>query len=92
MTSQQIQPVAVGGIADRLPFIRKLMDAGIIPPMAKDFTLRFPLGGAVEVTYNCFAPDELLTEDVAAQIAQDVDAVGASITRKPNAEVADAPA
>lgn len=55
-----------------MPFIRKLIDEGIIPPMTTDFTLHFPLEGMIEVTYRCHAPRELLTEDVASQIAQDI--------------------
>lgn len=57
---------------ERMQFIKKLIDEGIIPPMTTDFTLHFPLDGAIEVSYRCHAPQELLTEDVASQIAQDI--------------------
>lgn len=67
----------------RMPFIKKLIDAGVIPPMTTDFPLRFPLDGVIEVSYRCHAPRELLTEDVGGQIVQDINAVGASITREP---------
>lgn len=61
---------------ERMPFIKKLMDEGIIPPMTTDFALHFPLNGSIRVSYECHASEELLTEEVAGQIAHDIKAGG----------------
>lgn len=91
MSTKYCNPIAVGTIQNRLPFVRKFIEAGIIPPLTKDFSIHFPLDDLVTVTYNCFAPEELVAEDVAIEIVQDIGLVGANMDDEPAGEVSDAP-
>lgn len=66
----------VSCLGDRMPFIRRLMDEGVIPPMTTSFSLHFPLNGIIRVSYECHAHEDLLTEGVAAEITNDIKAGG----------------
>ena len=81
----------LANIGERLPFIRRLIDEGVLPPDVKSFTLTFKVDDVIRVTYDRYAPEEMLTEEVAGEIAAEVAKHGAVVVETRTKEPQDAP-